>query len=251
MNVSIPPGTEAVPLQAGQGAALCTWDAAEVVTLAAAPPSGQSRIDLIVCQVRDNQIDGGANNDFVFAAVTGVPAASNPAVPATPANAYVLTNATVPGAVANLNTATLKDMRALLNARDVLHAEVARAANLTIGAANQAVLFDTVNRDPLGLWKPAVPGFVVPQAGLYLVQFTMTWAGPNTVYYGYLKNGAVYYQNTPNGTGANSCRAGYVAALAAGDSIDAYLNNQSGTGVTAGNGGPQLNVFSIDYLGTG
>ena len=69
MNVNIAAGYAAVPLQAGQGGALCRWDAAEVVTLTASPPSGQSRIDLIVCQVRDNAIDAGANNDFIFAAV--------------------------------------------------------------------------------------------------------------------------------------------------------------------------------------
>jgi hypothetical protein len=115
MNVSIPPGTAAVPLQAGQGAAVCTWDAAEVVTLAAAPPSGQSRIDLVVAQVRDNAIDGGANNDFVFAAVAGTAAASNPAAPAVPTNAYVMCQVLVPGAAANLNTATITDRRAQLS----------------------------------------------------------------------------------------------------------------------------------------
>lgn len=112
MNVTIPPGTVAVPLQAGQGAALCAWDAAEVVTLAAAPPAGQTRIDLVIAQVRDNAIDGGPNNDFVFAVVTGVPAANNPAVPATPANAAALCQVTVPAAAANLNGATVTERRA-------------------------------------------------------------------------------------------------------------------------------------------
>src|SRR5215471_11711382 len=78
MNVSIAPGTIAVPLQGGQGDALCWWDQAEVLTLTAAPPSGQSRVDLIVCQVRDAALDAGTNNDFVFQAIAGTPAASNP-----------------------------------------------------------------------------------------------------------------------------------------------------------------------------
>ena len=109
MNVSIAPGNVAVPLQAGQGAALCHWDAAEVVTLAAAPGAGTSRIDLIVCQVRDAALDGGGNNDFVFAAVTGVPAAS-PGVPAVPTNALAVATVTVPATVANLNTAVIAPM---------------------------------------------------------------------------------------------------------------------------------------------
>jgi hypothetical protein len=113
MTVSVAPGSAAVPLATGQGDALCSWDAPEIVTIAAAPGSGTSRIDLVVAQVRDPDLDGGANNDFVMAAVTGTPAASNPAVPATPANALVLYQITVPGAAANLNTATLTDMRGL------------------------------------------------------------------------------------------------------------------------------------------
>ena len=38
------------------------------------PASGQSRLDLIVVQVRDNAIDAGANNDFIVTNVTGVAA---------------------------------------------------------------------------------------------------------------------------------------------------------------------------------
>ena len=125
MDVSVSPGLAAVPLQAGQGSALCHWDAAEVVTLAAAPPSGQTRVDLIVAQVRDTDYDGGANNDFVITVVGGVPAtmdaAQRPgaesteddddgatvdsfsAVPVVPPNAVALAEVTVPGAAANLN----------------------------------------------------------------------------------------------------------------------------------------------------
>ena len=111
MNVNVTAGFAAVPLQAGQGSALCRWDAAEVVTLTASPPTGQSRIDVIIAQVRDNAIDGGANNDFIFSAVAGTPAASNPAVPATPTNALALANVTVPGGAANLNAAPITSLR--------------------------------------------------------------------------------------------------------------------------------------------
>jgi hypothetical protein len=112
MQVSVAAGTAEVLLSGAFGTALCWWDAAETVTLAAAPPSGQSRVDLVVLQVRDTTIDAGSNNDFVFAAVTGTPATSNPAVPTVPANAYAVCQVTVPGAAVNLNTATLVDRRA-------------------------------------------------------------------------------------------------------------------------------------------
>lgn len=111
MQIQVPAGRVIVPLTSGQGGALCRWDQTETVTLAAAPPSGQSRIDRVVCQVRDNALDAGGNNDFIFAAVAGVPAATNPAAPAVPANAFLMCDVTVPGAAANLNTATITDRR--------------------------------------------------------------------------------------------------------------------------------------------
>ena len=110
MNVSAAAGWAAVPLSGTQGAALCRWDAPEVFALAAAPGSGQTRIDRVIVQVRDTDIDAGANNDFVVSAVRGVGGwVANP--PATPANALALFDVTVPGQAANLNGATLTDRR--------------------------------------------------------------------------------------------------------------------------------------------
>ena len=111
MNLSIAPGSAGVPLQTGQGTALCRWDAAEVLTLDAAPPSGQDRWDLVVCQVRDTDLDAGPNNDFILTVVKGTPAASNPAVPATPPNALALANVVVTGGAANLTAAQKWDQR--------------------------------------------------------------------------------------------------------------------------------------------
>lgn len=108
MNVNIPAGVVAVPLQAGQGVALCRWDAAEVVTHDAA--TAQPRIDVVIAQVRDTALDAGPNNDFVFTIVKGTPAA-NPAVPPIPNNAYPMVNVTVPANAANLNAATITDRR--------------------------------------------------------------------------------------------------------------------------------------------
>jgi hypothetical protein len=111
MNMSVPAGFCAVPMSDGTKE-LCRWDAAEIVG-PLSPSAAQPRIDLIVCQVRDAALDAGANNDFLFAAVTGVPAAS-PVAPATPANAFGIVSVLVPAGVANLNTATITNLRSFL-----------------------------------------------------------------------------------------------------------------------------------------
>ena len=53
-----PAGLCAVPLSGNNGVALCRWDAAEQVTIGAAPGAGTTRIDLVVCQVRDRSALG-------------------------------------------------------------------------------------------------------------------------------------------------------------------------------------------------
>jgi hypothetical protein len=158
MNISVPAGAAAVALTtAANLLELCRWDAAEVVTLTASPPSGQSRIDLVVLQVRDSAVDAGSNNDFLFQAVAGVPTTGTPVVPAAPTNAYPICQVLVPGAVANLNTATVTDVRpgAALAVPGVAAAQYNPAAqgSLAIGAGNfvlNAAAFVTFTAPPSG-----------------------------------------------------------------------------------------------------
>jgi hypothetical protein len=147
MNVNIPAGLCAVAMQsASQGSALCRWDANESLTIAAAPPTGQSRIDLVVCQVRDAAIVGGSDNDFVFVDVIGTPAVANPVPPAVPANSFALCRITVPGAVANLNTATLVDVRTgLVPAQLPVVAQYAPATQATYTIGGGATAIDATN----------------------------------------------------------------------------------------------------------
>lgn len=170
MDVNIPVGRVVVPLTAGQGDALCVWDAAEVVTLAAA--SAQPRIDLIVLQVRDNALDAGPNNDFLFTSVMGTPAASNPAVPATPANAYAMAHVLVPANAANLNGATLTNLRTSLAVPD----------SARVGQATQFVVSSPAAR--VGTWAApqwangiacTATGMTVSRPGLYLVNCRALW----------------------------------------------------------------------------
>jgi hypothetical protein len=165
MTVSVAPGTVAVVLQAAQGVALCRWDAAEVPpALAASPPSGQSRIDVIVAQVRDNALDAGGNNDFVFATVTGTPATTgSQTVPATPTNAYAMANVLVGPSIANLNAAPITDRRgaALVGGLlGVTRAAPASPLNVVIGTSVVAL-------------ADAAVTFVAPASGRVLAR----WSG--------------------------------------------------------------------------
>jgi hypothetical protein len=110
MTVNIAPGTVAVPTQNATGSTLCVSDAIEQVTLAGAPASGSNRYDLIICQPRGNDLDAGANNDFIFTTVTGV-AAATPTPPAVPAGAAALAQIYVPGGSASITAGNIVDRR--------------------------------------------------------------------------------------------------------------------------------------------
>jgi hypothetical protein len=109
MTVNVAAGQVAVPTANATGTLICTSDAVEPVALAAAP-GANSRIDLVVCQARGNDLDGGANNDFIFAAVTGTVAAT-PVAPAVPANAVALAQIAVGTGVAAIVAGNIADMR--------------------------------------------------------------------------------------------------------------------------------------------
>jgi hypothetical protein len=243
MNVSVAAGTAAVPLGTSYSA-LCRWDAAEVVPLAAAPPSGQSRIDLIVAQVRDQVIDAGSNNDFVFLAVTGTPAASNPAAPAVPANAYAVCAVTVPGAAVNLNGATLTDRRAaLVTVPSTVKTRVYRAA-AWVDAANNATPYDTVAYG--AGYSTAANAYVCPQPGDYLIiaSVGLTANVANMAFQAQIaKNGAVVVSGQQsiqptNGFGF-SCLVSEIVPATTGDQLAiltaGYAGNSTGltgSGVT-------------------
>jgi hypothetical protein len=73
MLLDIAPGSVAVPTVNNTGTVLCHSDAVEHLTLDPAPPAGQDRVDMVICQARGADLDGGINNDFVFAIVKGTP----------------------------------------------------------------------------------------------------------------------------------------------------------------------------------
>lgn len=170
MNVSVAAGTASVALASGNLSVLCRWDAPEVVTLTAAPPSGQSRIDVIVLQVRDSAIDSGSNNDFIFQAIAGTPATTGSQVaPAVPTNAYAMAQLTIAGGAANLNGVTVLDRRVFMGlaGSTLVKARAYRAAAFT--STMTTVLFDTRSYDPLSGFNLSTGLYTCPQAGDYLV----------------------------------------------------------------------------------
>jgi hypothetical protein len=100
------PGGAAMVTNVGQGKAavyinviasvLCYSNGLEAVTHTAAHAT-LPRVDLVVVQVRANDLDGGSNNDWIVQAVAGTPAAS-PVAPATPAYAVAIAEVLIPAA---------------------------------------------------------------------------------------------------------------------------------------------------------
>lgn len=92
------------------GSVLCYSNALEAVVLTAAHAT-LDRIDLVVVQVRANDLDGGTNNDWVVQAVAGTPAAS-PVAPAVPAYAVAIAQVLIPaGFSALIPAANITDIR--------------------------------------------------------------------------------------------------------------------------------------------
>jgi hypothetical protein len=255
MNVSVAAGTAAVALASSAGTALCRWDAPEVVTLTAAPPSGQSRIDVIVIQVRDAALDAGANNDFIVQAIAGTPATTGSQVaPAVPNNAYAVAQLTIAGGIANLNGVAVTDRRRPINPRDVLEARVYRNAAFTFSGGQVTLPFDSVSRDPWGMWQMANSAFVIPVAGLYLVTVHVTTApATNTQWLNIIltQNGGTVALTS----GTNAIAAGYIVNIitdlvpcAVGDSLVVQGQPQSSSPIVPAS---YQTYFAIAYYGTG
>ena len=162
MTLNIAAGQCAVPTANNTGSALCSSDAVEQVTLTAAPASGSNRIDLVCCQVRATDIDGGTDNDFIFSVVAGTVAAS-PVAPAVPNNAVALAQVYVTGGTAAIVAGNITDRRPgnlaigaipVTAPRGVLAASIATAnsSSATVAGQNYAwitaptLTFDGVRR---------------------------------------------------------------------------------------------------------
>lgn len=255
MQVTIPPGWLGVPLQAGQGSALCRWDAAEVVTLAAAPGPGQTRWDFVVCQVRDHDLGGGPDNDFIFTTATGTPGTSalgkpgeemtpeQQAVtfPAIPANSVPVALVNVGASVANLNGAAFVDRRPLG------HLEMSQANAYTCNPnTNYPLSFSQID----GGAGAFLQVYTVPMSGRYLVTANAVWDRALTqMQLVVTRNDVVIARgNNPSGVGVSAPGVGIATVVRAakddGLRLSCWIN-------TAANifGGVSNNYVSFQYLG--
>jgi hypothetical protein len=243
-----------VPTQNNTGSTLSTTDATETVTLAAAPGSGSNRYDLIICQPRGNDLDGGANNDFQFQSVTGT-AATTPTVPAVPAGALALAQVYVPGGSASVTAGNITDLRLLgLGVTPSMHARYWRSGAWNFPTSVTALGFENKVYDDLSMYaNPA--GFTVPFAGVWRMRVQATGQILTTPVPNWFQVGI----HAPFGTGVaiGACTpalaavnvtaiAEHTARVAAGA---LWVPVTIGNTGTAGTPGATATFFTIDYLG--
>jgi len=208
MGVYVAAGQVASPTANNTGSVLCTSDAQEAVNLNPAPPSGTDRYDVIICRPRGQDLDGGANDDFIFDFVSGTAAAS-PTVPAIPAGTVALANVRIRGGAATVAAADVADVRphglalaggaarapytgtgigsyvapdgevwvakatvsggAWKRARDMLHCYCRFTGSLTLSASDQLVICTGVDFDPLTIYNPSTGFLTIPVAGKWRI----------------------------------------------------------------------------------
>jgi hypothetical protein len=137
-------------------------------------------------------------------------------------------------------------------ARDVLHARWARAAAMTLTPTGQTVVWDTVNRDPYGLYSGG-GNFTAPVAGVY--QMTSQIAAGTNAINAYVQvtlalSGVSTTQMTvyAPGTSATSVRSEDRYYFNAGDTFRASAATSASYSLVAAG---YATYALFDYLGTG
>lgn len=264
MALQAAPGQVAVPTANGTGSVVCAWDAPETVTLDPAPPSGVNRVDLVVCQVFGNDLDGGVNNEFRIMFVKG---ADGGAAPAVPANAVALAQVAVPGGAGSIVAGNITDRRpgamAVPPAAQLVptgaHARVYRTAAFNITNASTWMAFDVADPDNTpgmvtGL-NTANCRIIVPRPGRYLIAGALSGSGTvsSTFYAAPGKNGAGIANGSYPWIQAQAQWGGGPAfavgeSCAAGDAIGMTYQSNNAT-AQPGQGGRQQTWLAVDYLG--
>jgi hypothetical protein len=140
-------------------------------------------------------------------------------------------------------------------ARDVLHSRVYRAAAWSSGNnVDQVMAFDTVTRDPYGLWVAGSNAFVAPLAGVYRISALISANAAATQQY----NQAVFYVNGTVAHRANTWASAAAQGLATATTDEYYLNTgdtlqvySRTPAVFTGTVGSATTSAACDYVGTG
>jgi len=178
-----------------QGTYLLRNTAVINVPLATADPTNP-RIDLIVVQVYDKQADAGTQYAANAVPVQGTAAAS-PAVPATPADSYVLAQVAVAAGAASISNANITDLRTLNTLGDVPLWELRGGNGQAVPTNTDVVYTGWTFNDLTGMGTNANPGeIVVKTPGRYLGAYTARvsqggTAGERSVYIAQVRGGSV------------------------------------------------------------
>lgn len=170
MTVDVAAGTILIPGATSQrGVYLCRSTATASVTIGAAPGAGDSRIDLVVAQVRDAAYSG-SDNDWRITVVAGTPDPS-PTAPAVPSGALALATVLVEDDTTSITDAAVTDRRR--------YARPAAAVTTrpTTGAPGQVV---TEPSGRVSVWDGATWAEMLPAAAIAFAQTELTDQGITT-----------------------------------------------------------------------
>jgi len=249
MTVNVAAGAVAVPTQNNTGATLCSSDAVEQVTLTAAPGSGTNRVDLVICRPRANDLDGGANNDFIFDYVTGTPAAT-PVAPAAPAGTLALAQIYVAGGSAAIAAGNITDVRPGGLATETRASCRYNLASFTTSATPltwQIVPFATKIFDDANAYNTGTGVWTCPNPGVYLFSFQLGFNPASGIQNNraIYKNGAALVVNGIQASGYSEIPLTAVDRAAAGDTYD--FRCQINTASFALRGAPE-SFASVGFL---
>jgi hypothetical protein len=141
-------------------------------------------------------------------------------------------------------------------ARDVVHAEVYRAAAWTVTDVIGPVTFDAVERDVLGLYDVGQQCFVVPVPGWYLIAASILANPVGTTQWatvGFHRNGVSVKvaQSSHTAPGPNNWPRPLVAGTVWCASGDRLVVVVQGSALMAGISGRDTSYAEVSYLGTG
>lgn len=139
-----PTGTPSMAVQIAAGTALIAGTQTSTqgfyiayndasTTISIAPSNATNpRIDLVVVTVQDAFYGGTANNQVIFQAITGTPAAS-PVAPSAPANSFILAQVLVGAGVTSISSGNITDKRTFAQQADLnVTATTTASTSLTV-----------------------------------------------------------------------------------------------------------------------
>lgn len=172
MSVDVAAGTAVVPQ--GQGTetikrvypAVTNTATVNLAINAAPAVGGQSRNDLVVCQIRDNAVDAGGVNDWYLRVITGTAATTGAQVdPAIPDNAYALARVTLAFGDSSVTNAKITDLRTSNTSRALSGHSLATGASAEKNALKHSTSGQRLVVDTAGLLS-STPGALQASSGL-------------------------------------------------------------------------------------